>query len=180
MRSMFEAENPDSEIITTKPASLLVGRVVCALHDDTRKTSDNFRALCTGERGIGKGHNKPMHYKDTPIHRVVKDQFLHGGDFTRRDGSGGDSIYGGKFNDEKAGLKRTHDKGVLSMANSGKNSNTSQFFLTLGKCPKLDGKHCVFGQVEEGLDVLDEVAKRCEINGEAPTLEITIADCGEL
>jgi len=176
-QSMYAA-NATDEVVTRKPASLLVGRVVCSLYDDTPKTSDNFRALCTGERGIGKGHNKPLHYKMCNIHRVVKDQFLHGGDFTRADGSGGDSIYGGKFKDEAAGLKRIHDRGTLSMANGGKNSNTSQFFLTLAKCPKLDGKHCVFGKVEEGLEVLDEVARRCEINGEAPTLAITISDCG--
>merc|ERR1712113_933308 len=101
----------------------------------------------------------------------------------RFDGSGGDSIYNGKFNDEKNGLKLKHDvAGLLSMANSGKNSNTSQFFVTLGPCPKLDGKHVVFGKVanEKGLAVIQEVEKLCQPDDkkEVPGLDVTVSDCG--
>ena len=131
MQSMWEGEAPEGVTIRTeKPSDIFVGKVVISLDGkECPKTAENFRALCTGEKGVGKGHGKPMSFAKTPIHRVAADgAFLHGGDFTRLDGSGGDSIYGGKFNDEKPGLKKKHDQeGLLSMANSGKNSNTSQY-----------------------------------------------------
>ena len=123
-----------------------------------------------------------MHYLNTQMFRAISTSFLHGGDFTRHDGSGGDSIYNGKFNDEKPGLKFKHNEaGLLSMANSGRNSNTSQFFVTLGACPKLDGKYVIFGKCVEGLEVLEEVVKRADINDEkeCPRNTITITACGE-
>jgi len=83
-----------------------------------------------------------------PFHRIVPGSIVQGGDFAMRNGTGGESIWGGKFKDEKGGLKLKHDRrGVLSMCNSGKNSNGSQFFITLGKMSALDGKHVVFGEV---------------------------------
>uniref|UniRef100_A0A061RCN8 Peptidyl-prolyl cis-trans isomerase n=1 Tax=Tetraselmis sp. GSL018 TaxID=582737 RepID=A0A061RCN8_9CHLO len=146
-----------------KPPSLRAGRIVVELRDDVPKTTENFRCLCTGERGKGKGSGKPLHFKGSRFHRIVKGFVCQGGDIVKGDGSGGDSIYNGKFNDEKAGLKARHDAvGILSMANSGKNSNTSQFFLTLAPNPKLDGKHVVFGRVVEGLGVLERIGSaRC-------------------
>ncbi|CAD7964151.1 unnamed protein product [Amoebophrya sp. A25] len=173
-----------SDIRTSAPASAVLGRVVFELNKkDCPKTSENFRALCTGEKGVApKGHKKLLSFANSTFHRIVPGKFLHGGDFTRGDGSGGDSIYNGKFNDEKPGLKFMHDqKGLLSMANSGKNSNTSQFFVTLDACPKLDGKHVVFGRVVCGMEIVELVATRCDPDAgkEMPRETITITACGE-
>jgi len=164
-----------------KPPSLRAGRIVVELRDDVPKTTENFRCLCTGERGKGKGSGKPLHFKGSRFHRIVKGFVCQGGDIVKGDGSGGDSIYNGKFNDEKAGLKARHDAvGILSMANSGKNSNTSQFFLTLAPNPKLDGKHVVFGRVVEGLGVLERIDSEAASEDGSPRVEVTIADCGTL
>jgi len=182
MSDMFDAENGQTPFLVEAPVPIKIGKLVFELYaKDCPKTTENFRCLCTGEKGIEKRHNKPMHYLGSQMFRAISTKFLHGGDFTRGDGSGGDSIYNGKFNDEKPGLKFKHSgKGLLSMANSGKNSNTSQFFITLGDCPKLDGKHVVFGKCVEGLDLLEEVVKRADIDDakECPKNAITITDCG--
>ena len=119
-----------------------------------------------------------MHYKGSIFHRVIGDFMAQGGDFINSNGTGGESIYGAKFSDEN--FTMTHSKrGVLSMANSGPNSNRSQFFITFQPTPWLDGKHCVFGEVIEGMDVLDSLEAVGSFNGvtQAP---IVIADCGEL
>jgi cyclophilin family peptidyl-prolyl cis-trans isomerase len=134
--------------------------------DKCPKTCDNFKALCTASHGMSKlDKKKALHYKNCAIHRIVKDFIAQGGDITRNDGSGGDSIYNGKFNDEKNGLKLKFEdfgrkgKGVVAMANSGKNSNTSQFFVTLTddsvKLGKMNGKYVVFGHVVDGWETLD-------------------------
>ena len=155
-----------------------VGRVVMELRADVApKTAENFRALCTGEKGVGIS-GKPLHYKGSTFHRIIPEFMCQGGDFTRGNGTGGESIYGMKFADENFELKHT-TPGLLSMANAGPNTNGSQFFLTTVETPWLDGKHVVFGQVVEGLDVVELMEQVGSRSGQ--TLEpVVIADCGQL
>ncbi len=155
-----------------------VGRIVMELRQDvTPKTADNFRALCTGENGQGSS-NKPLHFKASSFHRIIPGFMCQGGDFTRGNGTGGESIYGNKFDDENFILK--HDgPGLLSMANAGPNTNGSQFFITLDATRWLDGKHVVFGKVVEGMDVVKAIAAVGTSSG-SPLKPVIIADCGQL
>ncbi|KAL0480871.1 hypothetical protein AKO1_004076 [Acrasis kona] len=178
-----DPSSKDGNILLEEPNSLHAGRIVIELlTKDSPKACENFKALCTGELK-NKSSNPAkyeLYYKNCVIHRVQKDFMFQGGDFTRGDGSGGESIWNKKFNDDKGGLKLKHDAaGVVSMANSGKNSNTSQFFITFGPQPKLDGKYVVFGKVVEGKEVLDKINRTGTENGQ-PTQNISIKDCGSL
>ena len=125
------------------------GRIIMELYaDKTPKCAENFRCLCTGEKGVGKS-GKPLHYKGSKFHRVISEFMAQGGDFTAGNGTGGESIYGHKFPDENFTMKHT-GRGDLSMANAGPNTNGSQFFMTFIPCDWLNGKHTVFGKVVDG------------------------------
>ena len=155
------------------------GRLVIELFADVvPKTAENFRCLCTGERGLGLKTGKGLNYRNSIFHRVIKGFMMQGGDFQNLNGTGGESIYGEKFEDEDFSLKH-QGRGILSMANAGPNTNGSQFFITTVDCPWLDGKHVVFGKAISGLDVIDKMEAVGSGSG-ATSQPVIIDDCGEV
>mmetsp|Transcript_1672 Transcript_1672/g.3732 ORF Transcript_1672/g.3732 Transcript_1672/m.3732 type:complete len:173 (-) Transcript_1672:46-564(-) len=154
------------------------GRIEMELRADVvPKTVENFRCLCTGEKGTGKS-GKPLHFKGSSFHRVIPGFMCQGGDFTAHNGTGGESIYGMKFQDENFQLKHT-GSGILSMANAGKNTNGSQFFICTAQTSWLDGAHVVFGKVVKGLDVVQACEKVGSQSGQTRK-PVVVADCGQL
>lgn len=158
------------------------GRVTFNLDDETvPKTAENFRALCTGETGNieeGKNSGVPRHFKGTIFHRIIPGFMCQGGDYTRGNGTGGESIYGPEFKDENFTLKHK-GIGILSMANKGPNTNGSQFFICTAETAWLDGKHTVFGKVADGMDVVEKM-EAVGSQGGATRVPVSIRDCGEL
>jgi peptidylprolyl isomerase len=154
------------------------GRLTFELFADVvPKTAENFRALCTGEMGVGK-RGKQLTYKGSTFHRIIPDFMCQGGDFTAGNGTGGESIYGTKFADENFTLKH-NQPGLLSMANAGPNTNGSQFFITTALTPWLDGKHVVFGALREGVEVLRAMESYGSNSGRT-SAAVVISDCGVL
>ncbi|XP_069053739.1 E3 SUMO-protein ligase RanBP2 isoform X2 [Lepisosteus oculatus] len=134
------------------------------------KTTENFRALCTGEKGFG--------YRNSKFHRVIPDFVCQAGDITNQDGTGGKSIYGERFEDENFDVRHT-GPGLLSMANNGRDTNTSQFFITLKKAEHLDFKHVAFGFVKDGMEIIKQIGELGSVTGQ-PRKKIVIANCGQL
>lgn len=178
---LFKPTNPDHQrpkvYFEISIDSNVLGKVVFELFDDiVPKTAQNFKALCTGEAGVSKTSGKPLSYKGSTFHRVIKSFMCQGGDFTAGNGTGGESIYGEKFEDENFILK--HEKPfLLSMANAGPGTNGSQFFITTVHTPHLDGKHVVFGRVISGRSIV-RMIEDAPTKGDTPVETIAIHDCG--
>ncbi|KAF7841188.1 peptidyl-prolyl cis-trans isomerase CYP21-1 [Senna tora] len=167
-----------------------LGRIIVGLYGQVvPKTVENFRALCTGEKGKNSNGVK-LHYKGTPFHRIISGFVIQGGDIVHRDGTGYESIYGGTFPDENFKIKNSHAglslkihsmlAGVVSMVNSGPDSNGSQFFITTVKASWLDGEHVVFGKVIEGMDNVFAIEGSAGTYNGKPRKKVIISDSGEI
>ncbi|XP_041377542.1 peptidyl-prolyl cis-trans isomerase H-like [Gigantopelta aegis] len=171
--------NPDNPIVffDIQIGTVEAGRVKFELFaDKVPQTAENFRKFCTGEH---KRDGVPLGYKGSSFHRVIKDFMVQGGDFLNNDGTGLMSIYGGPFADESFVMRHT-GPGMLSMANSGKDTNGCQFFITCAKCDFLDGKHVVFGKVVDGLLVLRKIENVPTGPNNKPKLPVLVSECGEM
>jgi cyclophilin family peptidyl-prolyl cis-trans isomerase len=166
------------------PDALIKGYLEIELdYKSAPKAAENFRCLCTGEKGKGKASGKTLHYKGLDLHRIVTGFVAQGGDVVKNDGSGGDSIYNGAFKDEKTALALKNDhSGIVGMANSGPHTNKSQFYITLAPAPQCDGKHVVLGKVvnSEGLEFLKKIDEMASSESGSPRAKVLIADCGEV
>ncbi|KAI3806026.1 hypothetical protein L1987_21916 [Smallanthus sonchifolius] len=175
---MSKKKNPSVFLDVSMDGSPAERIVIELFADVVPKTAENFRALCTGEKGIGSTTGKPLHYKGIVFHRIIKGFMLQGGDFSKQNGTGGESIYGGKFADEN--FKLDHSvPGMLSMANGGPNTNGSQFFIIFKRQPHLDGKHVVFGKVIKGMETVKKIEQLGTPDGK-PSGLVKITDCGEV
>jgi peptidylprolyl isomerase len=178
----MEGEVKDKVFLDISIKNKQAGRLVIKLFiKDLPITCENFKSLCTGEKGMGQ-KGKLLCYRNSHFFRVLPGFMAQGGDITNNDGTGGESIYGGDFKDENFIYKHTK-KGIVSMANEGKNTNGSQFFITFKKLPNLDNKYVAFGEVVEGLPILDMIEKLANSNKKAkgkPLEEIKIYNCGVL
>lgn len=154
-----------------------VGRITMELYDNTPKTSENFRSLCVGF--VNNSNGQTLTYKNSTFHRVIRGFMAQGGDFTNHNGTGGESIYGKDFADENF-INQHTGRGILSMANSGPNTNGSQFFLCFKATSHLNRKHCVFGKVTDGLDVLTDIERNPCGAQNKPVKPVVIVDCGQL
>ncbi|CAN8033166.1 unnamed protein product [Ixodes persulcatus] len=157
-----------------------VGRIVIELFKDLNpKTAENFRCLCTGEKGLGASSKVPLHFKGCKFHKIIPKFMVQGGDFTKGDGSGGESIYGRVFPDENLSVK--HDKpGLVAMANSGPDTNGSQFYIITVPTPHLDSKHVVFGRVIKGMGVVAVLELVRTSDMDVPVEDCVIQNCGEI
>lgn len=175
------AQDDGSSFFGFKKEQLPIGRIEMELFDDTvPMTARSFRELCRGGSGLSPD-GKPLHYKGCVFHRIIPDFMIQGGDITRGNGTGGCSLYGTRFKDESFQGKAGKHKGpgILSMANAGRNTNGSQFFICTVACPWLDGKHVVFGQVTKGFDSVKVLESYGSPNG-SPSRVVRISDCGVL
>jgi peptidyl-prolyl isomerase G (cyclophilin G) len=163
-------------------SSVNIGRMIFKLYNEScPKTVENFRSLCTGERGTGLTTKRPLHFQGAKFHRIIPGFMCQGGDFELGDGRGGESVYGGKFNDESGGLAIKHTKrGLLSMANCGPDTNGSQFFILFKPAQHLNGKHCVFGEMVDGDATLDAIEGVKTQSDDKPIAPILVARCGQM
>lgn len=176
----FSNQEKDIDITKGNPFFIIgidneeVGKIKFELFDDdVPKTCANFRYLCAK----GMNDEKEACYKNSIFHRIIKEFMIQGGDFTNFDGTGGMSMYGKKFDDENFNLKH-NQPGLLSMANSGPNTNGSQFFITLKETPHLDDKHVVFGILLEGFDILKKIENLDTNDEDKPIKEVKVINCG--
>lgn len=182
--AFFEEEKLDATVTQKVYMDVAIGdaepeRITFGLYgNEVPKTVENFRSLCTGERGDGEAGVR-LAYAGSFFHRIISGFMAQGGDFTKGDGTGGESIYGRTFQDERLRLK--HDRpGLLSMANAGPDTNGSQFFVTFVACPHLDGNHEVFGEVLDGLSVVNKIEVLAGSPSGEPKVPVKVVACGEL